>query len=564
MTFLPIVIRELRVASRRRSTYWMRAGAAMAIIVLGVFLFVMMQRDSPPREMGMALFGVMTGSAVLYALLSGTRSTADCLSEEKREGTLGLLFLTDLKGYDIVFGKLAATSLNVFYGILAVVPILAVPLLMGGVAPAEFGRMALVALDTLFLSLAIGIGVSAISRSARKAVGVTFFLLLVFTVVMPASGETLVEFGKLPRPLVPLFLLPSPGFTFAMAFDPTYNSTGGMGLMGLSGARGFWWSLAVIHGLGWLFLTLACVLAPRSWQDKPAGAQTLRWRERWLQWTFGSLAERAAFRRRLLDQNAFFWLAARVRLKPAFVWGVLGLLACGWAWGLAKYHHDWLILPTYVMTAIVLNLVIKIWFASEAGRQLAEDRKNGALELLLSTPLSVRDILRGQMLALRRQFLGPVIVVLVVWGLFMRASLSESMSTEDRDTTICFWLAVMAILIPDLIALYWVGLWQGLTAKNPNRVAGASATRILALPWVILALICMVMSMAWMVVRQQTDFGPTSVIGLWFGLGLATDIGFAVWSRHKLLTEFRLAAERRYSKRVGFWKRLLGGGAIPA
>lgn len=564
MTFLPIVIRELRVASRRRSTYWMRAGAAMAIIVLGVFLFVMMQRDSPPREMGMALFGVMTGSAVLYALLSGTRSTADCLSEEKREGTLGLLFLTDLKGYDIVFGKLAATSLNVFYGILAVVPILAVPLLMGGVAPAEFGRMALVALDTLFLSLAIGIGVSAISRSARKAVGVTFFLLLVFTVVMPASGETLVEFGKLPRPLGLLFLLPSPGFTFAMAFDPTYNSTGGMGLMGLSGARGFWWSLAVIHGLGWLFLTLACVLAPRSWQDKPAGAQTLRWRERWLQWTFGSLAERAAFRHRLLDQNAFFWLAARVRLKPAFVWGVLGLLACGWAWGLAKYHHDWLILPTYVMTAIVLNLVIKIWFASEAGRQLAEDRKNGALELLLSTPLSVRDILRGQMLALRRQFLGPVIVVLVVWGLFMRASLSESMSTEDRDTTICFWLAVMAMLIPDLIALYWVGLWQGLTAKNPNRVAGASATRILALPWVILALICMVMSMAWMVVRQQTDFGPTSVIGLWFGLGLATDIGFAVWSRHKLLTEFRLAAERRYSKRVGFWKRLLGGGAIPA
>jgi ABC-type Na+ efflux pump permease subunit len=506
----------------------------------------------------------MTGSAVLYALLSGTRATADCLSEEKREGTLGLLFLTDLKGYDIVFGKLAATSLNVFYGILAVVPILAVPLLMGGVAPAEFGRMALVALDTLFFSLAIGIGVSAMSRSGRKAAGVTLFILLVFTMALPIGGETLVELGKLPRPLGILFLLPSPGFTFAMAFDPVYKSTAGLGLMGSSGARGYWWSLAIIHGLGWLFLTLACVLAPRSWQDKPAGAQTLRWRERWLQWTFGGQAERAAFRRQLLDQNAFFWLAARVRLKPAFVWGVLGLVACGWGWGLAKYHHDWLNAPMYVMTAIVLNLVIKIWFASEAGRQLAEDRKNGALELLLSTPLSVREILRGQMLALRRQFLGPVVVVLLVCGLFMGASLSESMSTEDRNTAICFWLAGMAMLIPDLIGLYWVGLWQGLTAKNPNRVAGASATCILALPWVILATICMVVSVTWMVVRQQTDFGPISVIGLWFGLGLATDIGFSAWSRHKLLTEFRLAAEQRYSKRAGFWKRFFGGAVIPA
>jgi len=61
-----------------------------------------------------------------------------------------------------------------------------------------------------------------------------------------------------------------------------------------------------------------------------------------------------------------------------------------------------------------LNLVIKVWFALEAGKQLSEDRKQGALELLLSTPLTVQDILRGQRLALERQFLGPVMVVLMV------------------------------------------------------------------------------------------------------------------------------------------------------
>src|SRR6185295_17312104 len=100
--------------------------------------------------------------------------------EEKREGTLGLLFLTDLKGYDIVFGKIVATSLNVVYGMLALFPIMAIPLLAGGVTGAEFWRVVMVALNNLFFSLAVGLFCSALSRDERKAMilavfGVGFF-----------------------------------------------------------------------------------------------------------------------------------------------------------------------------------------------------------------------------------------------------------------------------------------------------------------------------------------------------------------------------------------------------
>src|SRR5437762_7989497 len=116
---------------------------------------------------GLELFTLLSVCAFAFALVAGLRSTADCLSSEKREGTLGLLFLTDLKGYDVVLGKLAATSLGAFYAVLAVVPMLAVPLLIGGVTPGEFGRMAIVAINTLFFSLSIGICISALSRSAR-------------------------------------------------------------------------------------------------------------------------------------------------------------------------------------------------------------------------------------------------------------------------------------------------------------------------------------------------------------------------------------------------------------
>ena len=48
MIFLPIVVRELRVASRRRSTYWVRSVAALAVLVAGTWMFLMMQ-NAPPR-----------------------------------------------------------------------------------------------------------------------------------------------------------------------------------------------------------------------------------------------------------------------------------------------------------------------------------------------------------------------------------------------------------------------------------------------------------------------------------------------------------------------------------
>ena len=152
MTFLPIVARELRVASRGRLTYWLRTGAALGVIILGTWFFLMMQRD-PPQVVAKTLFAILTGSAVLMGLMSGVRETSDAISSEKREGTLGLLFLTDLKGYDVVLGKLAACSLNAIYGLFAVLPMLAVPLLMGGITLAELGRVALVALNAMFLIL---------------------------------------------------------------------------------------------------------------------------------------------------------------------------------------------------------------------------------------------------------------------------------------------------------------------------------------------------------------------------------------------------------------------------
>jgi len=346
------------------------------------------------------------------------------------------------------------------------------------------------------------------------------------------------------------WLLASVGFTGSRAIDLVYNAR----------PHEFWWSVAVLHGLGWLFLLLASAVVPRAWQDRPAGARASRWRARWQQWSCGHAADRAGFRQRLLDRGAYCWLASRVRLRPALIWAVLGLIACGWLWGLGRVGRDWLNEGTYFMTGFLLCVVIKILFGLDAGRQLAEDRSAGTLELLLTTPLTVQDVLRGQRLALRRQFQGPVIVVLLVCLLFMMLGPADAVSQQDqKGRTLWFltWTAVMVMLVADLSSLYWFGMWKGLTATNPARAAAGNLATILLLPWVALALVGFTAALLW---PYATGYLALWLFGWHFGLGLATDLGFAIWARRKLLSEFRLEAARRYEPRAGFWKRLLGGG----
>src|SRR5690606_631700 len=72
---------------------------------------------------------------------------------------------------------------------------------------------------------------------------------------------------------------------------------------------------------------------------------------------------------------------------------------------------------------MVLTLVLYVYLASQASSNLVEARRGGALELLLSTPVKVADIIQGQILALREMFLMPALLLLVwycyAFGIFM-------------------------------------------------------------------------------------------------------------------------------------------------
>src|SRR5580700_6012058 len=214
MTFLPVVERELRVAARRRGTYWGRFVAA--VIGAALAAWVLLAVEDTNEKIGADLFEVVSTVVFLYATVAGTLVTCDCLSEEKREGTLGLLFLTDLKGHDVVLGKLAATSVNAFYGMLAVLPMLAIPFILGGVTRAEMLRVVLVAVVLVFFFLSIGLFVSALCRKDHRALGFSILIGLILVVSGPMAAEL-----RFPWPTAAR--LSSPASACFLAFDEIYS-----------------------------------------------------------------------------------------------------------------------------------------------------------------------------------------------------------------------------------------------------------------------------------------------------------------------------------------------------
>ena len=536
MTLLPIVSRELRVAARRPGTYWIRVTAAFAAIaVFGWMLLTLMRDNVPSAAHGRYLFRALFGLAFAYCLFIGARLTADCLSEEKRDGTLGLLFLTDLKGYDVVLGKLTATSLHSAYALLALLPVISLPVQLGGVAADELLQSALVLLNTIFFSLAAGILVSTLSRNERKAMFATVFVALLATFVPFILAFVLAtsahQFND-PRDLWPVVSF-SPAYGLLYVLTRTTIFTGFAAVP----VESFWCSLALVHLLSWGFLLLASRILPRVWQTRDSNSWLEKYRARLEQWTYGRSEARRTHRATLLNINPFLWLVSRERWKPFYVWLYLSAVAGMWFWGWYRYDTLMFDRKTLVPTVFLFQSFLKLWIVTETCHRLAEDRRIGALELLLSTPVTTREILRGQWLAIKRQFAMPLAAVLVFEFLLLRQQFAMSAT-----------LLSLALLLADLATLGWVGMWLGLTARNLNRAILGTIARVLVLPAGAYIGCLFALDMLWRFLgRGSFEPGEGFSDYLWFGIGMASNLLFALgWARRRLLNNFREAATQRY------------------
>jgi ABC-type transport system involved in cytochrome c biogenesis permease component len=529
VSFLPIVERELRVTARRAGTYWTRF--FLALLVLMIWFFLLVMGSGPVVQRGVMLFVAIGILAFGFCLLAGIFLTADCLSEEQREGTLGLLFLTELKGYDVVLGKLMATSLHAFYGLLAVLPVMALSLLMGGVTVGEFWRVTLVLIATLIFSLSTGMLVSAFNRDTRQAMTSTLLVILVLTGILPVIWWGQRGYGSGPK--WDFLLWPGPGYLYTRAFD-AYFVWG-------SGAKEFWRSLAVICSWSGVALIVASFHLAGAWREKgdaaaPAGKSG--WRQRW---RFGDTAFRLGRRQRLED-NPYCWLASRDRLTQRMAWGVLGPLLAIWccflaAWFSSNTNTKRMGFGVSMLMAFGLHQIFKCLVAIEASRRFSDDRRSGALELLLVTPLTHKQIISGQRRALKECFRGPMTLMLLINVLMLVALVINPLDMTGREQALflSMYLGGAVALVLDVRALSQVGMWMALRRRRHHRAIFETLVRIMAPPW-----IAMLLGFFMAVGSRSMNTGELEVAWLfWFCFGFILDLVYIAGGNRCLETALR-------------------------
>ena len=170
----PVFVRELRTLSRQGAFYSVRVGAGL--VALCVFSYIWLNLQLPPTKFGAAVFTGMANLLFCAIWIVGPLVSSDCVSSEKREGTLPLLFLTTLKPGEIILAKLGAQLLRTGSLLIAVIPVLVVPILFGGVTWMDVSRAILLNVAALLISLTIGAFASTLTM--RRAFGSVLALFL--------------------------------------------------------------------------------------------------------------------------------------------------------------------------------------------------------------------------------------------------------------------------------------------------------------------------------------------------------------------------------------------------
>jgi hypothetical protein len=193
---------------------------------------------------------------------------------------------------------------------------------------------------------------------------------------------------------------------------------------------------------------------------------------------------------------------------------------------------------------LILYWTVRCWVAAQACHFFNEARASGGLELMLATPITPREMLRGQAMHLRRLFTPPVVAVCVLHlGALAGAVVFAGIEGGDFAFMILpALLAIFALLgfVADVCALACVGTWLGLTEGSYTRAVTKTIVFVLVYPLVLY-------------------FCPFLWLFWWFGIAflrVGAAIAFIAWANQNLKDHFRAVAAQRLQandSEIGWW-----------
>jgi ABC-type Na+ efflux pump permease subunit len=459
---LSVAQRELRLAAHSVRFYRARAGMAAAGLV-GIITACLgleeLERHST-LLLGQALF-TLAAWIVFVMAAAGFGATADSVSSEKRAGTLGLLFLTHLKGPDIILGKLIAQISRFLVLIVVLFPLLAAPTIVGGITGAQLFRLFISIANMLLFSAAAGMLASTLCVREQVAKSKALQIVLFFAAVLPLLAAVLRRFGCDSSVCLAIDLL-----------SPVYAQRVALGSVIGPQTSWFYISAAVVLLISCGLLAAASWFAPRCWQEGRKKALWTRIAEKFSNCT--TIKTRSSEGRVLLDRDPFFWLVVRdpylrrtlwVSMVFAIALTILAdpFLSIYWSRG------GFALLVSGVLL-FFLFAVAKIAIGRVAVSQIAGAKENGILEAILASHVRIEQIVAAQFRGLIQLLGRPLVALAVLAG----ATLFYSLSTIDliadtftsppeineyRFRALVILVIAVTFLFFDAITMTWAGLF---------------------------------------------------------------------------------------------------------
>jgi len=417
---VPIAVRELAVAGRRARTYALRASVALGLgsIVLVVIFFSRIDSSGADANLGLRLFWWFSWMAMMIVVLMGPITAGGSIAEERRENTLGLLFLTDLRPGGIAFGKFFSAATFMLQLLLVGTPVLFSGVILGGVELDQTLHVFAIIVSTALAAIAIGLCAGTLTESTVGSIFVALFATGA-VLVLPILGAALLG-GVVAR----MTGSPLPGQVATLIYE--VNPFVALDAELVAGGSDLWWrSVALCCGIALVALVLA---------GFRLGA--LRRASTPRQGTVGGAAKRFKRKRPPYSEvkNPVYEMELRhasgtlerVLRVAIYVGGPLAAAATpALVW--IDDAFAGIMLMVYVMLGMFLGLVVGV----VAAMSLGQEREDGTLELLLTTSMRPYNIVNGKVVAIGRRLGLPFLVlqILFVLGAGMAVAVMVGKST---------------------------------------------------------------------------------------------------------------------------------------
>lgn len=513
---MPLLWKELAESAARPRTYVLRVVYALALY--GTFAFILPRMAGsimsgrletgfgssfPTTEdllgMGSWIFGRLEAFQLWGIILFLPALMCGRITQEKERDSLVLLFLTQLRPWEIVLQKYLGGLVPMLSFLFLSLPLAAVAYALGGLESHAIGD---VALGLLFTVLQIGALALMCSAWCRTTVGA-----LIFTYVLGALSYFIPPL--LGRALYALQYGGTPYYYRVLAWQQEerwklLNPTDGISL-----ARNLnqpiWLyllpSLATIIlclALARWFLVRRAYVPPSNFLPR-LFARIDRWMKAINRVTGGIVLYRDSGSLPVVDP--VFWRDTQRRVlgKPHYLFRLLCAIE----------------IPTVLMlcflllvdnsdimgftVALLAGLAVLI-LSANASNSILSERLGQTFEVLLTTPMSARDIMRQKERALRRLEWVLAVPLLSIFGVHA-FFLVDANSHAHGQTWVSYftcWVLTLAVYLP---MITWLSLWIG--QRTRSRFQGILTVLGVLVGWAL------AMPIAMVIVAEQLHLSET-------------------------------------------------------